>query len=102
MREDFVTEVLEMFEVGFGAFAQEQAFETWNALAIVATDLDEQPVGLAAAPGAAEADSGWAIRFIACTSGSAGHELFDLQIHPFGVEVEHLVLRAAEFFALLE
>src|SRR4051794_22824021 len=77
--EDNASEILEMFEVGFGGFAQEKAFEVGDALAIVEAHLAEHPECLAAATTAAETDLGRAIGMIAGAGSAGGGQLFVLK-----------------------
>ncbi len=89
--EEALAEVVEVFEVGFADFAQEEAFEAGEALAIVGAHLGEEPVGFAAAAGAAVADGGGAVGVIAEAGGGAGGELAGLEEDAGADEVLDLV-----------
>ena len=88
-------EVLEIFAVGLAHFAEEEAFEAREALAIIDGHLGEEPKGFAAAARAAETDGGGTAGMVAEASGGAGSELLRLEEHPGVDEVFHLIARAA-------
>jgi hypothetical protein len=88
-------EVLEVFAIGLADFAEEEAFEVREALAIVERHLGEEPKGFAAAACAAEADGGGTAGMVAEASGGAGSELLRLEKDPGVDEVFHLIARAA-------
>ena len=70
--EEPAAEVVEVFAVGFADFAQEQALEAGEALAVIDAHLGEEPEGFAAAAGAAVADGGGAVGEVAEAGGGAG------------------------------
>jgi len=92
--EQAKAEVLEVFEIGFADFAEEEALEARVALAIVSAHLGEEPEGFAAAAGAAVADGGGAVVLVAEAGGGAGGELFGLEDEAGIEEVADLVRRA--------
>ena len=59
MHEDPAAQIVQIFDVGLPDFAQEQAFYSGHALAVVSTHLGEQPVGFPAAARPAIANSSW-------------------------------------------
>ena len=77
--EQAKAEVLEVFEIGFADFAEEEALWSRITLAIVRTHLGEEPEGLAAAAGAAVADGGGAVVLVTEAGGGAGGALFGLE-----------------------
>ena len=100
--EEALAEVFEVFEVGFADFAEEEAFEAGDALAIVGAHLGEEPVGFAAAASAAVADGGGAVGLIAEAGGGAGGELPGLEDDAGADEVQELVAGTAVLQAELE
>ena len=93
-RENTAAEVFEVFEIGFAYFAQEEAFEAGDALAIVGADLSEKPMGLAAATRAAEGDGSGTAGLVALARGGGGSELFRLEEDHGAGEVDDLVAGA--------
>ena len=93
--EDAGAQCFEVFDVGFADFAQEQAFESRPALAIVDAHLGNEPVTFAAGPRPAVADGVWAVFAVARPSGRARGELTGLQDDTRFDEVPELVLRTA-------
>jgi hypothetical protein len=59
--EQFAAQVFGMLQVRFADFAQEQAFQAGDALAVVGAELGQQPMRLPAATGAAVAIGGGAV-----------------------------------------
>ena len=94
-QEEAPAEVLEVFEVGFADFAEEEAFEAGDALAVIGAHLGEEPVGFAAAAGAAVADGRGAVGQVAEAGGGAGGELPGLEDDAGADEVLHLILGTA-------
>jgi len=92
--EEALAEVLEVFEVGLADFAEEEAFEAGETLAIIEGHLGEEPKGFAAAAGAPEADGGGALGTVAKTGRSAGGKLLGLEDDPSFAEMADLVGRA--------
>src|SRR5580693_81764 len=88
-------EVIEAFEVGLADLAQEEAFQTRAALAIINAHLGNKPVGFAAATGTAIADGGGATGLVAEAGGGAGNELPGLEEDTGPEMIFHLVERAA-------
>jgi len=95
-------EDLKVFEIGLADFPEEEAIETGEALAIVGAELGEEPVGFAAAAGAAETDGAGTAGGIAEASGGAGGELPFLEDETGIGEVEKLIPRTARVDAELE
>ena len=100
--KDTAAEAFKVFEVGLADLAEEEAFEAGDALAIVGAELGEEPVGFAAAAGAAIADGLGAVGLVAKPGGSAGGELAILQDDTGVGEVEELVAGTAVLEAELE
>ena len=94
--EDDTAKILEVFEIGLGGLAQEEALEVWHALAIVEAYLAEHPESFPAATSAAETDFGGAIGQIASVSSAGGGQLFVLKDDPGGEEVFDLFQGTAE------
>ena len=94
--EDNAAQILEMFEVGLGGLAQEEAFEVGDALAIIQAHLGEHPERFTTATSAAESDGNGAIGKIALTGRATGGELFVLECDSGLEEVFDLRFRAAE------
>ena len=93
--EEAAAEVLEVLEVGFADFAEEEAFEAGPALAIIGAQLGEEPMGFAAAARAAETDGGGADGLIAEAGGGAGRELAGLENDAGPSKVFRLIERTA-------
>jgi len=93
--EEALAEALEVFEVGFADFAEEEAVEAREALAIVGAHLGEEPVGFTAAAGTTIADRLGAIGEIAETRGGTGGELAGLEDDAGVEEVLDLIGRAS-------
>jgi hypothetical protein len=87
-------EVIESLEVGLADAPEEEAFEAGDTLAIVGTQLGEEPMGFAAPAGTAVADGGGAIRVVAKAGGGAGGELARLEDSAGADEIFHLVAGA--------
>lgn len=94
MSEELAPEDFEVLQVGFAHLAQEQTFETRDALAIINAELGEQPVRLTATAGATEADRRGPVRLIAEASGGAGGKLAILKDQPGAGKILQLVLGA--------
>ena len=77
--------------------AEVEAFEAWEALAVVEGELREGGVGLAGAACAAEADLGGAAGVVAGACGGVEEELLGLRDIAGAEEVFDLVGRAVEF-----
>jgi hypothetical protein len=89
--EEAVTEILEVFAVGFADLAEEETFEAGEALTIIGTELGEEPEGFAAAAGAAKADGGGAVGLITKPSSGTCGELTVLEDETGVDEVPHLI-----------
>jgi hypothetical protein len=61
LTEEPLAQVLEVLHVRFANVPQEEALQAGQALAIVGSQLAEEPVGLAAASCATVTDGGWAV-----------------------------------------
>jgi hypothetical protein len=94
--EDFLAKVTEGFEVGFAYLAQKESFEAGHALAIVETDLSDEPVRFTSSASAAISDFSGAVIEITKTSGSTGGKLAFVEGAPAASEVLDLIRRAAE------
>lgn len=95
--EETEAEILEVFEVGLGDFAEEEALEAGAALAIVGAHLGEEPKTFTATAGATIADGGGAVGGIAGASGRAGGELTVLKDEARADEVFELIFGATGF-----
>ncbi len=93
--EEASAEVFEVFHVGFANLAEEEAFQAGDTLAIVGTHLGEEPVGFAAATGAAVTDGGGAVGEVTETGRGGGEELALLQDDIGAEEVVHLITGTA-------
>ena len=89
------TKIFEIFAIRFANFSQQEALEAWEALAIVKAHLGDEPIRLAAAAGATEADGGRSAGMVTEARGGAGVELFGMQQSSGIDEVIHLVTRTA-------
>src|SRR4051812_23749839 len=89
--EEAQPDVVEVFDVGLVGFAQNQTFEAGVTLAIVGTDLGEQPMRFAAAASAAIANPLGAAGLIAKPGGGAGGKLPRLENDVGAGEVRDLV-----------
>lgn len=92
--QDAQAEVAEIFTIGFADFAQQEAFESGDTLAIVSAHLGDEPVRFATAAGAAVTDSGGAVREVTQAGGRAGGQLPGVEDEAGLKEIFDLVARA--------
>ena len=93
--EETVTQIMEVFEVGFEGFAKQQTFEAGHPLRIVSAHLGEEPMGFATAASATETDRRGAFGPIAEASRCAGSELLWLKNNSCADEILQLIGRTA-------
>jgi len=92
-------DVVEVFEIGFADFSNEEAFEARIALAIIGADLRKEPMGFTAPAGAAVTDEGGTFGIVTEAGGSAGLELTGVEADPSAFEVDELIVRTAKALA---
>ena len=92
-------DVIEVFEIGFADFSNEEAFEARIALAIIGADLRKEPMGFTAAASAAVTDEGGTFGIVTEAGGSAGLELTGVEADPSAGEVDELIVRTAKALA---
>jgi len=92
-------DVIEVFEIGFADFSNEEALETGEALAIIGAHLSQEPMGFPAATSAAVTDEGGTVEMVTEADGSAGFELTGMEADPGAGEVEELIAGTAEALA---